>query len=445
MPWSGVPKVRIVADSLPMTLRVYRSLSSAVVPLAPALIRQRLRLGKEDPERSAERRGLTRDVRPPGPLVWIHGASVGEVLAAAALIQRLRQLNLRILVTSGTVTSAAIVARRFPPDVIHQYVPYDSPRFVARFLDHWRPSLALFIESDLWPNLILSSAARRVPMVLINGRMSQRSFPRWQKVASTISALLGTFDICLAQSPTDAKRFAALGCHNVITTGNLKLDVPAPPADPDKLDKLLFITRGRPIIIAASTHPGEEEILIEVHKALAGFFPSLLTVIVPRHPSRGEAIVQTIAAAGLTPAQRSHEDLPTAVTDIYVADTLGELGLFYRLAPIVFMGGSLASHGGQNPIEPIKLGAAILHGPHVWNFAEIYADLDKAHGAEQVADVEELAQRASAWLKNAGERMATVSAARAMVATLGGGLGRTLAALEPYLMQIRLERRASDA
>src|SRR5262245_37249680 len=319
-----------LANSLPMTLRVYRKLSSAMVPLAPVVIRRRLKLGKEDPARVGERRGVSADVRPHGPLVWIHGASVGEVLAAAALIQRLRQLNLRILVTSGTVTSAAIVARRFPPDVIHQYVPYDSPRFVARFLDHWRPSLALFIESDLWPNLILSSAARRVPMVLINGRMSQRSFPRWQKVASTISALLGTFDICLAQSPTDAKRFSALGCHNVITTGNLKLDVPAPPADPDKLDKLLFITRGRPIIIAASTHPGEEEILIEVHKALAGFFPSLLTVIVPRHPSRGEAIVQTIAAAGLTPAQRSHEDLPTAVTDIYVADTLGELGLFYR-------------------------------------------------------------------------------------------------------------------
>src|SRR6201985_1041189 len=224
MPWSAVPKGRIVADSLPMALRGYRSLSAAVLPRAPALIRQRLRLGKEDPERSAERRGLTRNVRPPGPLVWIHGASVGEVLAAAALIQRLRALNLRILVTSGTVTSAAIVARRFPPDVIHQYVPYDSPRFVARFLDHWRPSLALFIESDLWPNLILSSAARRVPMVLINGRMSQRSFPRWQKVASTISALLEKFDICLAQSRADDERYSALRRPHVIVTGNLKLE-----------------------------------------------------------------------------------------------------------------------------------------------------------------------------------------------------------------------------
>src|SRR5256885_4778860 len=264
---SGVRRPRL-ADPLPMTLRVYRKLSSAMVPLSPALINRRLKLGKEDPARVGERRGLSADIRPTGPLVWIHGASVGEVLAAAALIERLRALDLRILLTSGTVTSAAIVAKRFPPDVIHQYVPYDSPRYVARFLDHWRPSLALFIESDLWPNLILSSAARRLPMVLINGRMSHRSFPRWQRVSNTISALLGRFDVCLAQSQVDADRFAALGSCNVLTTGNLKLDVPAPPADPVKLERLMSVTRGRPIVVAASTHPGEEEILIEVHRAL---------------------------------------------------------------------------------------------------------------------------------------------------------------------------------
>ena len=434
-----------MADSLPMMLRVYRSLSSAMVPLAPAVIRQRLKLGKEDPVRIAERRGLTRDVRPQGPLVWIHGASVGEVLAAAALIERLRELNLRILVTSGTVTSAAIVARRFPPDVIHQYVPYDSPRFVARFLDHWRPSLALFIESDLWPNLILSSAARRLPMVLINGRMSQRSFPRWRRVASTISALLGTFDICLAQSPTDAERFAALGCHNVITTGNLKLDVPAPPADPAKLDRLISVTRGRPMILAASTHPGEEERLIEAHKTLAGYFPSLLTVIVPRHPNRGEAITRTIAAAGLRAAQRSREEMPTAVTDIYVADTLGELGLFYRLAPIVFMGGSLVEHGGQNPIEAVKLGASIVHGPHVFNFTDVYDALDRAGGARKAVTPEALANELGQLLDDPAARDSMVAASARVVSQLGGALERTLAALEPYLLQLRLEVGAANA
>src|SRR5215468_4540862 len=287
-----------MASSLPMTLRVYRRLSSAVVPLAPALIKRRLKLGKEDPARIGERRGLSRDVRPHGPLVWIHGASVGEVLAAAALIERLRALDIRILLTSGTVTSAAIVAKRFPPDVIHQYVPYDSPRYVARFLDHWRPSLALFIESDLWPNLILQSAARRLPMVLINGRMSPRSFPRWRRASATISALLSRFDICLVQSKTDAERFSTLGSRNVVTTGNLKLDVAAPPADPVKLERLMSMTRGRPLVVAASTHPGEEEMLVAAHRSLAGFFPSLLTVIVPRHPDRGSSIAGLITASG---------------------------------------------------------------------------------------------------------------------------------------------------
>lgn len=434
-----------MANSLPMTLRVYRKLSFAVVPLAPALIKRRLKLGKEDPARVGERRGMSDDVRPHGPLVWIHGASVGEVLAAAALIEKLRALNLRILLTSGTVTSAAIVAKRFPPDVIHQYVPYDAPRYVARFLDHWRPSLALFIESDLWPNLILASAARRLPMVLINGRMSQRSFPRWRRVSNTISALLGRFDVCLAQSQLDADRFSALGSRNVVTTGNLKLDVPAPPADPAKLERLMAMTRGRPIVVAASTHPGEEEILAETHKTLAGFFPGLLTVIVPRHADRGEAVARTIEALGLHASLRSREQLPTAATDIYVADTMGELGLFYRLAPIVFMGGSLIEHGGQNPIEAVKLGAAIVHGPHVFNFTDVYEALDAAGGARRADSQEALVKQLGQLLADPKAREASLAASERVVEQLGGALERTLAALEPYLLQLRLEMGAANA
>jgi 3-deoxy-D-manno-octulosonic-acid transferase len=434
-----------VANSLPMTLRFYRGLSSAMVPLAPALIKRRLKLGKEDPERIGERRGLTRDVRPHGPMVWIHGASVGEVLASAALIERLRALNIRILLTSGTVTSAAIVAKRFPPDIIHQYVPFDSPRYVARFLDHWRPSLALFIESDLWPNLILQSAARRLPMVLINGRMSQRSFPRWRRVHGTISAILEKFDICLAQSDTDAERFSALGCPNVITTGNLKLDVPAPPADPDKLDRLLSLTRGRPIIVAASTHPGEEEILIATHRTLAGFFPGLLTVIVPRHPDRGPLVWRLVDTAGLKAGLRSRDELPNASTDIYVADTMGELGLFYRLAEIVFMGGSLVPHGGQNPIEAIKLGASIVHGSHVFNFADVYEALDSSGGARKADNEEALVKQLGQLLASRDARTAMSAASRRVVEELGGALERTLTALEPYLLQLRLEMGAANA
>src|SRR6202049_4979535 len=391
-----------MANSLPMTLRFYQRMSAAAAPLAPALIKRRLKQGKEDPARGSERRGMSRDVPPQGPLVWIHGASVGEVLAGAALIEKLRELNIRILVTSGTVTSAAIVAKRFPADIIHQYVPYDSPRYVARFLDHWQPSLALFIESDLWPNLILSSSARRLPMVLINGRMSHRSFPRWRRISSTISALLGRFEVCLAQSQVDAERFAALGSRNVIATGNLKLDVPAPPADAARLERLMSVTRGRPVIVAASTHPGEEDILIEAHRTLAGFFPSLLTVIVPRHPDRGEAIARIIAAAGLHVGLRSREELPIATTDIYVADTMGELGLFYRLAPIVFMGGSLVARGGQNPIEAVKLGASIVHGPHIFNFTDVYEALDGAGGARRADTLEALVKQLGQLLADPG-------------------------------------------
>jgi 3-deoxy-D-manno-octulosonic-acid transferase len=428
-----------------MTLRVYQRLSSAMLPLAPALIKRRLKQGKEDPARVGERRGMSKDIRPHGPLVWIHGASVGEVLAAAGLIEKLRALNIRILLTSGTVTSAAIVAKRFPADIIHQYVPYDSPRYVARFLDHWRPSLALFIESDLWPNLILASAARRLPMVLINGRMSQRSFPRWRRMAGTISALLGRFDVCLAQSRLDAERFTALGSRNVLTTGNLKLDVAAPAADPAKLERLMSVTRGRPVIVAASTHPGEEEILIEAHRTLAGFFPSLLTVIVPRHPNRGEAVATMVEASGLHGALRSREELPTAATDIYVADTMGELGLFYRLAPIVFMGGSLVEHGGQNPVEAVKLGAAVVHGPHVFNFTDVYEALDGAGGARMAASREALVKQVGQWLADPAARDLSIAAAERVVVQLGGALDRTIAALEPYLLQLRLEMGAANA
>ena len=416
-----------------------------MLPLAPALIKRRLKQGKEDPARIGERRGMSKDVRPHGPLVWIHGASVGEVLAAVGLIEKLRALNMRILLTSGTVTSAAIVAKRFPADIIHQYVPYDSPRYVARFLDHWRPSLALFIESDLWPNLILASAARRLPMVLINGRMSQRSFPRWRRMAGTISALLGRFDVCLAQSRLDAERFTALGSRNVLTTGNLKLDVAAPAADPAKLERLMSVTRGRPVIVAASTHPGEEEILIETHRELAGFFPSLLTVIVPRHPNRGEAVARMVEASGLHGALRSREELPTAATDIYVADTMGELGLFYRLAPIVFMGGSLVEHGGQNPVEAVKLGAAVVHGPHVFNFTDVYEALDGAGGAKSADTQEALVKQLGQWLADPAARDLSIAAAERVVVQLGGALDRTIAALEPYLLQLRLEMGAANA
>ena len=441
----GSERVEAVAERLPLTLQAYRLLTAAATPLAPVLVSYRLKHGKELPERLTERYGESTVARPPGPLVWVHGASVGELLAVIPLIERICEKDFAVLCTSGTVTSANLAEQRLPKGAIHQFVILDTPRFVDRFFDHWQPDLAIFVESDLWPNLIVTSAGRGIPLILVNGRLSERSFNRWRRVPGTIAALLGCFDLCLAQSDAHAGRYRDLGAPHIVTTGNLKLDVPEPPAQADGLAALKAAVGERTIIAGASTHAGEEAMLVEAHRRLRGAFPRLLTIIAPRHPDRGPGILEIAHAAGLAAALRSRGELPGPETEIYIADTLGELGLIYRLAPIVFVGGSLASHGGQNPIEPIKLGAAILHGPNVWNFAEIYAALGNSHGAQEVTDAGTFAERVGAWLKDANERRTVAKAARETVAALGGGLERTLAALEPYLMQIRLERRASNA
>jgi 3-deoxy-D-manno-octulosonic-acid transferase len=434
-----------MADDLPLPLRVYRGLSSVAAPFAGTLARHRLKKGKEDEARIEERRGVSGTARPDGPLIWIHGASVGEVLAAAGLVERMRAMNIRILLTSGTVTSAAIVAKRFPSDVIHQFVPYDSPRFVARFLDHWQPSFALFVESDLWPNLIMAASERNVPMIVINGRMSPRSFQRWRAAPATMHALLGQFEMCLAQSQGDADRFSELGSPHVFNVGNLKFDVPAPPADPQKLEQLVAATRGRPIVVASSTHQGEEEIVLDAHRRLASYFPQLLTIIAPRHPERGPQVSQAAHAAGLRDGLRSQGAMPSQETDVYIADTLGELGLFYRLSPVVFVGGSLVNHGGQNPIEPIKLGASVLHGPHVTNFGDVYRALDEAGGAQLIESGETMVKQIGRWLEDKDARQRAGASGRAVVEKLGGALERTMAALEPYLLQLRLENGTSHA
>ncbi len=434
-----------MSETLPLTLRLYQLLSAAATPLAPSLVSHRLKRGKEHQTRLAERYGETRVARPAGPVVWIHEASVGELLAVIPLIERIHSKDFAVLCTSGTVSSAQVAEQRLPKSVIHQFVPFDAPRFVERFFQHWRPELALFVESDLWPNLIIAAKQRSIPLILVNGRVSERSFNRWRIVPATIAALLNRFDLCLAQTAGYAARYRDLGAPRISTTGNLKFDVPEPPAVAADLAALRAALGDRPTIAAASTHAGEETALIEAHRRLRNTFPRLLTIIAPRHPDRGPGIVEIANAAGLSTALRSRGTLPAQNDDIYVVDTMGELGLVYRLAPIVFVGGSLASHGGQNPIEPIKLGAAVLHGPHVWNFSEIYAALDAAHGADMVADVGKLAVRLGALLKDEDQRAALVEAGRETVKSLGGALDRTLAALEPYLVDLRMDRPPSHA
>jgi 3-deoxy-D-manno-octulosonic-acid transferase len=434
-----------VSDKLPAALRAYRLLSAAAWPFAPLLLARRIKRGKEHRQRFSERRGESHTERPPGPLVWLHGASVGELMSVLPLIERISARDINMLVTSGTVTSGGLAAQRLPRGVIHQFVPLDVPAYVRRFLDHWQPDLALFVESDLWPNMVIETSRRAVPMILVNGRLSENSFRRWNHLPAAIVNLLQRFELCLARTPADAERLSNLGARNVLNAGNLKLDAPAPPADAAKLKDLEIAIGRRPVMAAASTHAGEEDMMIAAHRRLRANFPGLLTLIAPRHPERGPGIAEIAKAAGLNVTVRSRGELPKRSSEIYVADTVGELGLLYRLAPVVFVGGSLVEHGGQNPIEPAKLGAAVLHGPHVWNFAEIYAALDQAHGAELVGDGERLTAGLAALMGQPAVRARVAEAGQATVETLSGALERTLQSLDPYLMQLQLRQRADHA
>jgi len=434
-----------LSGKLPTGLRMYRLLSAAAGPFTPILLARRLKRGKEHRQRLPERRGESRIARPEGPLVWLHGASVGELASVLPLIDRIHSRGMGMLVTTGTVTSGGLAEQRLHRGVIHQFVPLDISRFVRRFLNHWQPDLALFVESELWPNMMVEASARGIPMILVNGRLSEHSFKRWRRAPNSIASLLRRLDLCLAGTASDAARLSELGAANVVTTGNLKLDVPPPPADSAALERLQNAVGRRPVIAAASTHAGEEQAIIEAHLRLRTNFPDLLTLIAPRHPDRGPEIVGIAAAAGLASSLRSRGELPSPTTQIYVVDTMGELGLVYRLASAVFIGGSLVKHGGQNPIEAAKLSTAILHGPHVWNFGEIYAALDSARGAETVESVDRLTAHFAAWLADPDARGRAAEEAGIVVRNLGGALDRTLASLDPYLMELQLRQRVHDA
>jgi 3-deoxy-D-manno-octulosonic-acid transferase len=425
-------------DQLPATLRAYRGLTRWATPLATPFLKWRLKRGKEDPERLGERRGVPSKPRPSGPLIWVHAASVGELLSVLSLLDRIRAREISVLLTSGTVTAARIAENRLQPGAVHQFLPLDIPSFVQSFFDHWRPDLAIIAESEFWPNLIIEGRRRGTPFVLVNGRLSDRSFGRWRLAQKTAAAILSRIDLCIAQDDQIAERFERLGAPRVMTAGNLKFDVPPPPAEPLAMSALERTTRNRPVILAASTHAGEEAIVIEAHLRLRRVVPGLLTIIAPRHPERGGEIVELAEEMGAVPVMRSRGHVPDRGTEIYVADTIGELGLFYRLAPIVFMGGSLVKHGGQNPIEPAKLDSAILHGPHVGNFAAIYGQLNRTRGAATVTDAESLAKSIALLLDDQNLVQSMASSAKSTVAKLGGALDRTVAAIEPYLVQLRL-------
>ncbi|MGA0596602.1 3-deoxy-D-manno-octulosonic acid transferase [Enterovirga sp. CN4-39] len=423
-----------MSQRLPIPLLAYRVATSCLAPAAaPAWLRRRVRDGKEDEGRLGERYGFAGRERPPGELVWAHGASVGETMALLPVIDALVRRGVKVLVTSGTLTSAGLLARRLPPGARHQFLPLDVPRYLARFLRHWRPRLAIFAESEVWPNTIIELERAGIPLVLVNGRMSVGSFEGWRKAPKIARALFGRFALCVAQSRADAERLSTLGASVATISGNLKFDLPPPPADPAAVEHFASMTAGREIWMAASTHPGEDAAIFEAHQAIAARRRNLLTILAPRHPERGPAVAQAAAEAGLGVAQRSLGTEPDQATDLYLVDTLGELGLFYRVAPVVFMGGTLVPRGGQNPFEPARLGTAILHGQHTENFAEIFDALDRNNGAVCVPDAGSLAAAAAALLGNGALMRDMARAAADTAASLGGALERTMQALEPYL------------
>ncbi|SFG75323.1 3-deoxy-D-manno-octulosonic acid transferase [Methylobacterium gossipiicola] len=433
------------APPLTALLRVYRSGLVFGEPAVAGLLAWRARRGKEDPGRLSERRGLPGRARPPGPLVWMHGASVGEILSLVGLVDGMIARGFSVLVTTGTRSAADLIGPRLPPGALHQYVPLDAPRWVARFLDHWRPDLALVAESEIWPSTIVGLHTRAIPLLLVNGRISERSFRGWSRTPRTARALLSRISVCLAQTEADAARFARLGAPRVSVAGNLKYDSEVPPVDAQEHAHLRDCIGDRPVWVAASTHPGEDAVVAGVHAALKRRWPSLLTIVVPRHPHRGGDVAARAAAEGLRSARRSQGERPHGEIALYVADTLGELGLFYRLATVVYLGGSLVERGGQNPIEPTRLGAAVLHGPHIFNFSQVYGALDAAGGARCVADGADLAVALDELLADPARIDAMARAGAAALAPFEGAVDRTLAVLDPFIAQMQLAELASAA
>ncbi|MDO9429919.1 MAG: 3-deoxy-D-manno-octulosonic acid transferase [Phenylobacterium sp.] len=356
----------------PPSLALYAAATSLIEPLAPGLLRRRAARGKEDPARVTERLGYASVARPPGPLVWLHGVSVGESLSLLPLAQALNVPGRTLLVTSGTRTSAELLATRLPPGAIHQYAPVDGPAAVRRFLDHWRPDAGLLVESELWPNLILGAKARGVKLALVSARMTQASADGWARAPSAARALLSAFDLVLPQEAQTQARLESLGAQ----TGpllNLKMVGEPLPFDPAELTRLKTVIGGRKVVLAASTHPGEEEVIAGAFRATG---VDALLIVAPRHPERGEALAKLLAVQGFSTARRRTGEPLTTETQAYVADTLGEMGLFFRAADVAVMGGSFVPEiGGHNPLEPARLGVPIVTGPHIFNAAAIYAQM----------------------------------------------------------------------
>jgi 3-deoxy-D-manno-octulosonic-acid transferase len=427
-------------------LKTYRAGTRALQIAAPLVFGYRERQGKEVLARRAERFGESEIERPKGALLWLHAASVGETNAILPVIEslRARRPDLRFLLTTGTLTSARLAEDRLGDTAIHQFVPLDVPKFARDFIDHWRPDAAVFTESEIWPNLIIETAAREIPLVLINARMSKRSFQRWRRQPGVSVPLFNRFDLVLSQNARFARQFSELGARRVEVAGNLKIDAPPLPLDLRAYEELKAALNGRKSYIAASTHNLEDEIVADAHLRIAAVHEGLLSIIAPRHPERGSAIADMLKERGLAVALRSLGQLPDATTDVYVADTIGELGTLYSLSPVALIGGSLVDKGGQNPVEAIRHRAAVLTGPYRRNFVDIFEALLAKGGAQEVTAAEDLAQAVITLLGEAAALEEQRTKADDALNEMTGALETTVEALIARLPEPEVDQKELD-
>lgn len=376
-----------------MFIRIYNTLIRILYPLViKRYIKKRQENGKEDVKRFNERKGRPSMKRPDGKLIWFHGASVGESLSMLPLINKLLDMHqdAHVMVTTGTLTSAELMGKRLPQRAFHQYIPIDNPLFTTRFIKHWQPNLVLWFESDLWPAMLSGIKRKNIPLILVNGRISNKSFKRWQQFDFISKELLGCFTFCLGQSEEDAYRLKVLGAKESLCLGNLKYAGLQPPIDENKRNEIASQIGNRPVWTVSSTHNDEEIKIAKFLKRIQEKVPGLLTIMAPRHPNRCTEIQEALINLGLKTALRSKNEPITEQTDVYLADTIGETGLWYELTPLVFIGGSLIPHGGQNFIEPSRARDAVIVGPHMFNFTDAMNRAKKADAIIQVNDVLDL-------------------------------------------------------
>jgi 3-deoxy-D-manno-octulosonic-acid transferase len=425
-------------------LAAYRLASAGVGLTGPLYLYWRGKLGRDDFSRRHERLGRPYIARPDGRVALLHAASAAQSLAMQPLVEKLGQLGFTVLSTIGDASSGPFRAPRLPPS-LHQLAPLDAPQFTARFLDHWKPDIVLISGPEIPPNLVVEASRRTIPVVLVDARLSARRFLIWRRFPGLAGSLLRRIDLCLAQTNADAQRFAKLGMQKVQVTGNPKYDFIPAPVDQSALARLLARIGTRPAWVADGTYPGEEEIAMAAHRRLARQFPDLLTVIVPANPKHVFEIAESAAKVGLTAALRAGDRESMPLPEIYVAVASGEAGLFLRGAGVIFAGKSLRHGGGKNPVEAARLGCAVLHGPEVDDFEEIYAALDNAGGGALVFDAETLAKQLALLFFDKAELRAMARAAAETAENFGGASARIMQAIEPYLAQAMIAARGGEA